>query len=210
MKKTLLLLLAASSLCTVQSSRATISFGATPSSQTVSLGSNFTISISVSVTQNSAPADLRGFDLYLATAAANSGYFTIQSATPGTSFTLDGPPAGADPLSTAAAAGFVRNNVDQGFDGSTVNTPVSNLLLETLTLSIGANVPVGTYTFSTTTSANAGMNYSDVFDSNFAVYQADMPGTFSITVVPEPSTWAMLGFGAVGVGLMTLRRRRAS
>ena len=35
--------------------------------------------------------------------------------------------------------------------------------------------------------------------------------SFSVTYanVPEPSTWALLGLGAVGVGVVALRRRRA-
>jgi hypothetical protein len=31
--------------------------------------------------------------------------------------------------------------------------------------------------------------------------------SFVVTTVPEPSTWAMLGVGAVGVGVVALRRR---
>ena len=207
MKNTFVFLLAALSLCAVRTSRATISIAATPSTQTVSLGGTFTISLSLTVTQSSAPANVTGFDLYLATSSANSGYFTVKAAAATGPFTSSGPASPeSDPLSTAAAAGFVRNGLDQGFSGATVNTPTTSLALETLTLSVGANVPKGTYTFLTTSASNAGVYYSDISDSGFNTYPVDTAGTFSITVVPEPSTWA-LGLLGGAVGLIAVRRR---
>ena len=199
MKKTLLPLFAAAALLvSAQTSRATISITATPSSQTVNLGSTFTISLSLTVTQSSAPANVTAYDLYLATASANSGYFRITVANPTGPFAAAGPtnPNG-DPLSTAAASGFVRNNIDQGFSGSAQTTPFANVALETLTLSVGTNVPRGTYTFSTTTTANSGGIYSRVSDTSGNVYEITGAGTFSINVVPEPSTWALGFLGAV-------------
>jgi hypothetical protein len=34
-------------------------------------------------------------------------------------------------------------------------------------------------------------------------------GTFTVSAVPEPSTWAMMILGFVGVGFMAYRRRTA-
>ena len=210
MKKMLLPLVAAASLLvSAQTSRATISITATPSSQTVNLGSTFTISLSLTVTQSSAPANVTAYDLYLATASANSGYFRITGANPTGPFAAAGPtnPNG-DPLSTAAASGFVRNNIDQGFSGSAQTTPFANIALETLTLSVGTNVPRGTYTFSTTTTTNSGGFYSRVSDTSGNVYEITGAGTFSINVVPEPSTWALGLLGAVAAIIAVCHRAR--
>ena len=212
MKKTLLFLITASLFIAAQTSRATISITATPSSQTVNIGSTFTISLSLTVSQNTAPANVTAYDLYLVTAAANSGYFSVNSATPSANspFTAFGPtqPAGGDPLSTAAAAGYVRNGVDEGYSGTAQATPFANLALETLTLSVGTNVPRGTYTFQTTTMSTAGVYYSDVSDTGGTVYEATSPGVFSITVVPEPSTWALALRGGAAAILAVRRRGR--
>ncbi len=37
---------------------------------------------------------------------------------------------------------------------------------------------------------------------------APLGGTFAVSAVPEPSTWAMMVLGFVGVGLITYRRKR--
>jgi hypothetical protein len=113
-------------------------------------------------------------------------------------------------LSTAAAGGFVRNGLDMGFSATPAQTvPQTNQPLETLHFSIANSVLPGTYTFSTTTTANAGQFFSDVSDSNGAVFEGQ-PGTFQITVVPEPSTWSLLGLGSLGSVGLALRRRRAA
>jgi hypothetical protein len=41
-----------------------------------------------------------------------------------------------------------------------------------------------------------------------APFTADVSGDFSATAVPEPATWAMLGLGFAGMGLVGLTRRR--
>lgn len=38
----------------------------------------------------------------------------------------------------------------------------------------------------------------------------DYTSTFTLAAVPEPSTWALLGFGAVGAGVVALRRRQTA
>ena len=169
------------------------------------------MTFSLAVTQSSAPATVAGFDLYLTTDSGNSGLFAIAAAMGMGTFTSLGPtePAGGDFLSTTPnpPTGSVRNSEDQGFL-ATANqpTPFSGAL-EQLTLSIAAGTPAGTYTFSTSTQATANAQYTRITDGNGMTYQIDNPGIFSVTVVPEPSTWALFGVGAaVGVCLIVRRR----
>ncbi len=184
-------------------------FSATPSIQMANPGGTFSVTLSLS--GMTPPANITAFDLYLVTASSNSGFFTITGSTPTGPFNAFGPtiPGSGDPLSTAAAANFVRNNVDLGYSGTAQNPPY-NLSLESVSFSIGANVPAGTYTFFTSTQANAGNFYSDVADTSSGVFTVGQ-GSFQITVVPEPTTLTMVGLGAIGMcGLNYLRRKRNS
>ena len=188
-----------------------ISITASPDSQTVSPSGTFNVSLTVTVPAGSGPSDLAGFDLFLVTAAANSGNFSITAASPTGPFNSSGPDdSSGDPLATPAANGFVQNGIDQGFNdfGTAQSVPVTNLGLETLTLSVAANTPADTYRFQTSTTPTAAPgDFSDVTDSNGTAYEATSAGTFSITVVPEPSSGALLLLGAAGAGVAAGVRR---
>lgn len=167
--------------------------------------------VSFTVTLDNAdtdPSNITGFDLYLGTAAANSGYFSLTLATPTGPFTGNGPDdTTPDSLGTAAASGFVRNANDQGFTGSPQATP-GTFNLETPTISIAANTPANTYTLFTTTTPTAGAFYSDVANKSGS-FEATNPGTFTITVVPEPGAGTCC-LAAGALGLVAFARRRAA
>lgn len=214
MKKTLLQSLFALALtgfattaALAQTGTSGTTFTATPSTQNVAQGGNFNISFTLNGTNP--PANITAFDLYIVTASANSGFFTITSSTPTGPFNAFGPniPPTGDPLSVAAASGFVRNNVDLGYSGPAQNPPYS-ISISTLNIKLN-NAPQGTYTFFTSTLANAGQFYSDVADTNGGVYTVGQ-GSFQITVIPEPSTWALALLGLGVVGLARLRTRRTA
>ena len=88
-----------------------------------------------------------------------------------------------------------------------------NLPLGTYTFSLAGTLAPGTYTFDTTVLSTSANRFSDVVDNTGfnSPYPVSNSASFSITVVPEPSTWSLMilgGFGAVALGM--IRRRTVS
>lgn len=98
-------------------------------------------------------------------------------------------------------SGMLRNSDDLGgtVGGAPITPSASSYYISTLTFQL-ANAPQGTYTLQTTLSPPTSLS-NDSGDF-FRLPQA----TFDITVVPEPSTWALLSAGALG--LMAVNRFR--
>lgn len=107
---------------------------------------------------------------------------------------------------------FDIGTLNSGSNAVSVLLPITSYTAAGSTI-YGTNttVPIGTTTlFPTTTSYAAALGVNTASDTTainaFTVHSF----TYSITyanVVPEPSTWAMLGFGAI-VGAVVIRRRR--
>lgn len=113
--------------------------------------------------------------------------------------------------SSGANVGFMS---DQGASNSgdlgatAVNAgadvPGGTYLVTTLNFVLAANAPMGTYMIRTTTLVPKA---SEMSDNTFATH--NFPGsTYTLTVVPEPSTVAFLIGGAGLVGASLFRRRR--
>lgn len=184
-------------------------------SGTYSSNDTFVINVSLSLSgYNSGAVGLAdGLSYWLQTNSALAPYITITS---NTYFTFTDPTQPDVPKTFTASAGansgFLADKgpTDAGDLGATSSTNAERkgdgtyqVTQLTFTLS---GAPLGDYTIATTTLNPLRSEVSDAPDFNeFNIPQAN----YMLSVVPEPSTWSLLGLGTLGlVGIMTLRRGR--
>lgn len=217
MKKILLTLSMAAALALPAYATSTIS--GTPSSQIVNLASTNVFNVTIQLTTSGPPpTDLVSVNLLLETLTANASYFTAQFASGSASFPTANNPGGPASFNTASTSHSGYTDSNPSFDlganiggGSPVSNSagVTNLAVDTVKFTIAPNTPNGTYFFAATLGFPGDPNGTFIEGSDNIARGLTSASQFSITVVPEPSTWAMLILGGLGVvGLQSLRARR--
>jgi hypothetical protein len=183
------------------------SFTYSPIPASLQPGSTFTININVVFTSGGSINNLAGFSGWLWQASPAGPYpFTLVAADlSGSAFNGNAPvPQVLDPIMRPPGGGS-----QSGF-GGTAATPYASgtYRFGTFTFSIAGNAQPGLYTIGSTTSniPNVGGRFSVITDSDGDLLQiAD--SRFTVNVVPEPGTWALLCIGAVLTGAAGVRRR---
>ena len=114
-------------------------------------------------------------------------------------------------VAMTTAIGNFSDNLGRTFGSITANDGFFFLSGQP-TINVGDKIVIqpATYNFTSNTAFNP--NIPTTFTGNAYLAGTDgiaETGLVSVGAVPEPSTWAMMGVGVAGLGVVTLRRRRA-
>jgi hypothetical protein len=170
-------------------------------------------SVTLSVTDNYTGFDSYGLSYWLEVSSAFAPFLRITGLT---YFTFhDGNNIGTFPFSfsstSGADSGFMTTTTANGQSGDLGATsqppqpPATQYHITDITFALAPNAPIGTYTLRTTT---ASPRLSIQVTSNFGDFPISQ-APFVFSVVPEPSTFTLLGLAGVGAGAIAYRRGKA-
>ena len=192
------------------------SISASPSTFSISSASGF---FDVTLSLSTSASNISAFDLFLQSVSPNinSGNFSISLTSAVIGATAAAAGQNPDAISTTSpysnSGARATNGVDQGFSYSADQTITGgNFTLETLRISYSfSSLPsAGTsFTFTTTPSGLGGAPGTYFYSNNFATFNTiNTPASFTVSVVPEPSTYTLVGCGILAMLTAAGWRRR--
>jgi hypothetical protein len=85
--------------------------------------------------------------------------------------------------------------------------PPGTIHITDLMFTLDAGAPAGMFTLRSTTTSP---RISEVTDTDFNDNNIIPAGSVMLNIVPEPSTFALVGLGAVASAMLAYRRRKAA